>query len=330
MSDFKCKFCKKKFTSNAILKVHIKTAKYCLKLRGENSPTQYHCQYCDDFFTQNITLKKHLDLCLDHKNFLIEEKEKENVALRTYVKSLKKGIVRKEKLGTSLIEEKSKTEKYLSTIEKLQDEKVELSNLLDEKDQKIIELEKKLELGKGILMGYEKVKPPNVTTNNTIINQKLANLKVDNIRPLTQATIEEDVPKYTYDLFLKGENGIVQYVTNMTQLKLTDGTIEQNYACTDKSRNTFHRLMESKEWTQDGGARFINEVMNSLADVAEKHWETLFDNMRTATEIFEIDYHQNKIKKLRSFSCSFSNPNGNDREQAFKKIKAKMKDISSV
>ena len=317
-----CEYCGKTFRSKQNLKKHIESAKFCLELRGEEVTTKYTCEYCGKFFTQNCNLKTHLKSCAEHKKRIYIDSEIEQ--------EMEKYLRRIKLLRTDLTKEKLKVKKLaetqtelLSTIEKLQNDN-------NEKDQKIIELEKKLELGKGILMGYEKVKPPNVTTNNTIINQKLANLKVDNIRPLTQATIEEDVPKYTYDLFLKGENGIVQYVTNMTQLKLTDGTIEQNYACTDKSRNTFHRLMESKEWTQDGGARFINEVMNSLADVAEKHWETLFDNMRTATEIFEIDYHQNKIKKLRSFSCSFSNPNGNDREQAFKKIKAKMKDISSV
>jgi len=340
MKGLKCEFCNKNFTTISVLKVHTETAKYCLKLRGEPSPTQYKCEYCDDSFTQKITLKKHANLCLEHKNFLIVEKEKENEVLKTYVKSLKSCNDRKEKLTTLtetlLIEEKIKVKKLtdkrifdLATIEKLQNEKIELSNLIHEKDQKIIGLEKKLELGKGILIGYEKVKPPNVT-NNTIINQKLANLKVDNIRPLTQATIQEDIPKYTYELFLKGENGIVHYVTNMTQIKMIDGTIEQNYACTDKSRNTFHRLMESKEWTQDGGARFINEVMNSLANVAENHWKTFCDKMRVATDIFDVDYYHNKTNKLRNFMCSFSNPDSNYREQSFKKIKAKMKDISSV
>jgi hypothetical protein len=294
-----------------------------LSSRGEIITVKYDCEYCDKVFTQKSNLKTHLKSCVKYKKTTIVEKQSEivrlNEEIEKYIKRLK--LMRSELSNFKNLEEEKTNQ--LAIIEKLQIEN-------DEQAEKIVALEKMLEYGKGILDGYKVAKPPNVITNNNIINQKLAKLKVDNIRPLTRATILEDVPKYTYELFLKCESGLVEYMVNMTQLQLEDGTIEQNYACTDKSRNTFHRLMESKEWVHDGGARYINETMDSLANTAEVHYQTFFQKMRSNTDPGDDDYYRNKCEKLLKFRNSFLHPQSADREQSFKKIKIKMKYRASV
>lgn len=336
-----CEYCGKSFSKKQNLKNHVETAKYCAKLRGDIPTKKYICKFCDKSFTQKGHMDAHLKGCSEYKVYTASEKEKKlkelevgqlNNETEKYAKRLK--LVRldlaKEKARVKLLVEAEI--KRLAVQEKLQIELEQLQAENEEQKEKIIALEKNLEYGKGILTGYEKVKPPNVitTTNNTIVNQKLAALKVDNIKPLTQATIQEHTPNYTFELFLKGEAGIVEYITGMTQLQMEDGTIEQNYACTDKSRNTFHRLMESKVWTHDGGARYINQVIDSLAVIAEEHWQTLFHRMRTSTDPLDADYYQRKVSELMRFRCSFSDPHSTYREQSFKKIKAQMKNISSV
>lgn len=334
-----CEYCGKSFSKKQNLKNHVETAKYCAKLRGEIPPKNYICEFCCKSFTQKGHMDTHLKGCSEYKVYIASEKEKKskvleighlNTETEKYTKRLKllRLELTKEKTRVKLLVE---TEiKHLAAQEKLQIELEKLQAENEEKDEKIIELEKTLERGRGILIGYEKVKPANVTTNNTIVNQKLSKLKVDNIKPLTHATIQEHIPNYTFELFLKGEVGIVEYITGMTQLQMEDGTIEQNYACTDKSRNTFHRLMESKEWAHDGGARCITKVLNSLKDIVEEHWDNLVLKARTTTDPFDGDYYHNKLKELLGFRCSFANPNSSYREQSFKKIKAQMKHISSV
>jgi hypothetical protein len=208
-------------------------------------------------------------------------------------------------------------------------EKEKLKQEIIAKDKKISDLEKTIEFGKGVLVGYEKVKPPNVvTTNNTVVNQKLANLKVDNIRPLTIGTIIEDIPNYTFDMYMGAETGIVQFMKHLTQLEMEDGSIEINYACTDKSRSTFHRLMESKEWKHDGGSKFINDVFDNLAEKSIEHWDTLI-SLSKNPDILEQHYYTGKMVEMTSFQSSFTSK-GKHREEYFNKVKSKMKDVSSV
>lgn len=215
--------------------------------------------------------------------------------------------------------EKLKSDHVLE-VEKLKQEK-------DEKDKKIIELEKNIEYGKGVLIGYKQVKPPNVVTNNTIVNQKLASIKIDNIRPLTVATIIEDIPKYTFDMYMKAEDGIVEFMKGLTQLELEDGSIERNYACTDKSRNTFHKLIESREWTQDGGAQIINKVFDILSNKSEEHWSDLTELTKHHDQ-GERESYSRRRTILVPFHLSFTNKG--HREEYFNKVKNKLSYTSSV
>lgn len=65
MSNIRCEFCNKDFSSNGNLTTHKKTAKYCLKKRGvfSNSETNVECKYCLKPFTSTQSSKSHEEKC---------------------------------------------------------------------------------------------------------------------------------------------------------------------------------------------------------------------------------------------------------------------------
>jgi len=129
-------------------------------------------------------------------------------------------------------------------------------------------------------------------------------------------------------MYLRREDGIVQFLTNMTQLKLEDGTVEQNYACTDKSRSTFHRLLDSREWTLDGGAKLINEVFDILLPASDQHWQTLIAKSRTR-DVSDREYYAKKIEDTTSFHHAFGR-HTKDRKNSVNKIKGEIKHVLCV
>jgi len=130
-------------------------------------------------------------------------------------------------------------------------------------------------------------------------------------------------------MYLKQEDGLVQFLTNMTQLKLDDGTIEQNYACTDKSRSTFHRLLDSREWKLDGGSKLINDVFDILLPSADEHWETLKANSKMSRDLLDREYYAKKMMEMQKFHRAFGR-NTRERKDSVNKIKSDIRDILSI
>ena len=71
---FACQFCKKEYKTASNLKLHIKTAKFCLKIQEEKSPNNtsivknktkscHTCSFCKKDFTSKRRLDNHLILC---------------------------------------------------------------------------------------------------------------------------------------------------------------------------------------------------------------------------------------------------------------------------
>jgi len=359
MDKYKCEFCGKIFLKQSNLNTHVKTARYCLKLRNDDITNPLLCEFCNKEFFLKSSWLSHLKICrtkkaLENKEVLDEfenlkkhqklsnelelKYESDIIKLRSDGQNFEKIIldqsfvIQKCHQDYTFLLKKFQKENC-DLVEKCKQEKYDLSEKFHQeiklKDERIKELEKNIEFGKGVLVGYEKVKPPTVVTNhNTIVNQKLASVKKDKIRPATIETITEDINFYDFNMYLRREDGIVQFLTNMTQLKLEDGTIEQNYACTDKARSTFHRLLDSREWTLDGGAKLINEVFDILLPIADKHWKTLVGKTNTK-DTFDREYYAKKITETTSFHHAFGRQT-KDRKNSVNKIKCEIKHILSV
>ena len=69
-----CEYCKKNFKSLSSLNNHKITAKYCLKIQGNNIDN-YNCNFCNKNFSTKSVLKKHFISCKEKK---IEDQDKKD------------------------------------------------------------------------------------------------------------------------------------------------------------------------------------------------------------------------------------------------------------
>ena len=106
-----CQFCKKTFSSKSNLNNHIKTAKYCIKLRTNkvkktksNNSKKFECKFCSSTFATKQRLNYHNNICktkekleeqkvfyeklLTEKDKLIEEQKKKIEKLQNDMKEV--------------------------------------------------------------------------------------------------------------------------------------------------------------------------------------------------------------------------------------------------
>ena len=58
-----CTYCKNTFSTKTSLNNHQKTAKYCLKARGEDTKYKYKCDSCKMSFHKIYNLNRHIEMC---------------------------------------------------------------------------------------------------------------------------------------------------------------------------------------------------------------------------------------------------------------------------
>ena len=338
-----CKYCKKTFYSHGNLLNHTKTAKYCLKIQGVTFNTPHTCEFCDAQFTQKAALQTHLKSCEHAKN--VENSTKINT-LEEKVKILESKLVKLSKENRNLQSKNIQLSIKLKNIEAQKDAQnnrlatkvAEKNTKIAEQNDEIISLQKcvseKEGLTKGILIGIDKAKPQVVHNiggiTNNIVKQKLAAIPIGNIEPFTIDLVNRNIDKYDYKTFMQGSLGIVNYIKGITILEMTDGTIEKNYACTNRSRNTFHRLVEDKNWKQDGGARFIQEIFSTLSSTASEHMDTL------AGEIKALPVRSDRKRwlieeeaKLRDIETGLKKKDSKEREELFMQVKNQIKETNN-
>ena len=343
MESLTCEYCNKSFRSYRSVQVHKKTTKYCLKLRGINYDNSHTCEFCGAHFTQKSTLKSHFNSCPEAK---IAASQNDIEILENKIKKLEEKV-------TELSEEKvafaRKNNKLVIKIRSIESQNTQLTAKIAKKDilssqlnAKITEQNKEIVslrecvsekegVTKGILIGIEKAKPQvvNKITNN-IVKQKLAAIPIGNIEPFTIDLVNRNIDKYDYITFMQGSLGIVNYIKGITILEMTDGTIEKNYACTNRSRNTFHRLVEDKNWKQDGGARFIQEIFSALSNTASEHMDTLADEIKALPVRSDRKrWLVEEEAKLRDIETGLKKKDSKEREELFMQVKNQIKETNN-
>jgi hypothetical protein len=231
----------------------------------------FSCEYCDKTFARKFNLQRHLKVCSAKQ----ENDIKENI------KAIKK-THRKEtrELKDENLRTVKKTKELKLKVKELEKTIQEKNKELKEKDEEITELKVKCESGK--IEVYDKVCNKALdksTVTNTYIHPKLVNLPITTIQPLTTNYVKEQVNdgNYTFDHYLKGPDGLADFIYSITMCKNDDGETERNFVCTDPSRDSYHRLVETKEWRKDKGGKFIDVILDTLSPKADNYHKQLLD-----------------------------------------------------
>lgn len=252
-ATFTCEWCNKSFYNIYNLKVHVETAKYCLKLRGEKKTNDtFECEYCHDKFSIKSRFSKHMETC-SKLEIIRLKKEMDSVY--------------------SILKERD------ACVEKL-------NKHIEKQAAYMKDIEIKLAKGEAYMEGYKESKPQqNITNFNS--HHKIKNILTTTIPPLTINLVKENVRNnYTYELFCKGEQGLIDFIKEIT-IKKDANLIEQNYACTDPSRNDCHILThkDPDNWKKDFDSKFINKILDELVEPVEQYYERLRDSVGNITDI---------------------------------------------
>lgn len=229
ITPFKCKWCESYFYSEGNLTAHIKTAKFCLKIREDSLDIQeapkikFECEYCKAIFTQKIRLKSHILIC--DKRIMTEHNIELKKIKEDSTKEKNKLINELNKKNDDLINEfNKKTNELTNELNKEKDEFEKIELAYEKQTKYIRELERELSEKEGCIIGLSMARPKNYITNNTgntYINPKLANLPVDHIRPLNVETVREDLKLYTMQEFQTGLIGIISFIKKLIIMEIS-------------------------------------------------------------------------------------------------------------
>nr|QBK85808.1 MAG: hypothetical protein LCMAC101_04030 [Marseillevirus LCMAC101] len=305
-----CKYCDGEYSTKHSLLRHQQTNIKCLKLRNKEKITDT-CEYCKKEY---VHLVQHQKTCKE-KSFLLSHRKE--------MGKLQSKLDRKTEKFCTILEKDRTLEKenakLKTTVKKLEDEN---SSLKD----KISELE-------GVITGL-KTAPDKKTIYNTAIHPKLVNLPINNIRALTDEFIQERVDDgiLTYEKASRGYPGMLEIICELITHENDDGIVERNYVCTDVSRNSFHRLLESKKWRSDKGGRYLNNMLDTFQNVMEDHKNKAYENYeKTPHESFEweqVNWERKNISKLYSgVVCKEGN---GDREELINILRKEISKRASV
>jgi hypothetical protein len=316
-----CEFCEKVFTSKTNLQRHQKTVASCLKLQGKIL-TGHICDYCNGSYAEKSGLSRHLLSCKAKRDFDIKQNLK-NLKIKYNKKIFKLEDDHKNKAN----EWKKERKRFNLRLD-------ELEKIIKEKDNEITELKVKCEADQKEVYNKvcTKVLDKSTVTNNTntaYFHSKLVNLPITNIHPLTSDYVKEQVAdgNYTFDHYLKGENGLVDFIYSITMCENNNGAIERNYVCTDPSRDSYHRLVETKEWQKDKGGKFVDVILDTLSDKADDYHMKLFDERKVDDRNLskskkKLGYDPDYIYKLNTdMHSGIVQSDGKDRKILRQKIK---------
>jgi hypothetical protein len=174
--SYKCDTCKTTFKNKTNLNAHIKTAKYCIKLRENilSEEASLICNVCNSLFSTKFNLQKHFGTCSSHVGYM--------------------------KFKDLYIQSSAKNDLYEKQLEMLQKQLDDKEKQLTDKDDLIQGIRQDLQE-----LSMEAVKRPstiNNTNNNTnnILIASLAEWNPDEIiknveaSPMSEATFDEGLP----------------------------------------------------------------------------------------------------------------------------------------
>lgn len=238
MNSIVCQYCNKEFSSLNNLKIHKKTAKYCLeiqeKLIQDISQCINECEYCKKKFTTKYNLTTHLKTCKSKK----EKEKEENLTKIIHEKNNEKNIKFEEICKEFEVRIDQIKKNHIYEVNKLEEQ----NKYLNEQNKY---LKDELEYYKKKQDQYVKDainKPTNttVTTNNNY--QIQYNQMVENIEPFTKENLLKHVSELENNPpYLFSNNGDVKKTsidTNDNLGRHLSLKLESLAFATDPSRGT--------------------------------------------------------------------------------------------
>jgi hypothetical protein len=224
MSAYTCEFCRNEYSNQSTLKLHQRTAKFCLDLQKrmkddykeekEEEDSSIKCEYCNKTYTLKANLKLHLSTCKIRKEKLIEDdlNNKYKAELELY----------KEKYNQELISIKLN---FDTELEEIKNSKKEDQNEIFILKEKIKLLENQVKDYKDQLKEYidkydkitDKIieRPVNVYQDNRQNNSNNSNYHIQynklfsELTPLTDEYLKESISRIKVnDMIYTNDNAI--------------------------------------------------------------------------------------------------------------------------
>lgn len=318
---YMCEYCEKQLSTKSNLIQHQKTNKTCRKIRGINDDN-YECDYCGKTFSRTYTLDRHLCICSAKQKQESQEKyENLLIKFRNKKKEMKLKLKeQKEEYQGKLIHEKEKNKKLREENIRMKDE--------------IFRLNGKINKQEGINEGFRTAPDKKTIYNTAYVNPKLIDLPINNIPALTHEYMIEKINDgiLTYERATKGYRGLLEAICELITHENEDGIIERNYVCTDVSRNSFHRLLESKKWKSDKGGRYLNSMINTFRSVMEEHKDRAYEiyekTLHDSFDWGQVDWERKNVALL--YSGVVCNEGAGDREELVNVLRKEISKRASV
>lgn len=204
--SIQCEYCKQNYTNISTLKLHQKSAKFCLEIQKKlnNSITiqEFSCEYCFKKFTLKQSLQDHLNTCKKLKEIKTETETQEK--LKAKVKNTKQYLKSKYENEIELLKRENErltkicqslTDKF--TIQEINYKKLEKQ--LEDKEQYIHEITKSLISNNNINLS----KPnQNLSNSNNITTNNINNTNSYTINVYSQSELNNHILKLA-DQYIK-------------------------------------------------------------------------------------------------------------------------------
>jgi hypothetical protein len=244
----KCEYCSAELSSTQSLKIHQKSAKYCIKKQkqlGLGVKIEYLICDCNKKFTVNRNYKEHIYKC--------KIKTKKNIDII----SLQNNLEDKDKII------KAKNDEIVSLKTQLDICKAELKvyKSLSEKSRECIE---------------NIAKQPKTTKINTTKINNNNNLNLMTPLDMSSETFSQKIKDhFTEDYFMEGQRGVARFAVDRL-LKDDDGKLQ--YVCTDPSRHIYKFKTKDGDVDRDVKAQKLTKVIWS--DLVKKSHDITSDGMK--------------------------------------------------
>ena len=214
-----CEYCNHVLSTLSSLKLHQKTAKYCLAKQNKISE-EYPCSFCNTSFTLKSSLHKHLRICksnnpvIQEQLELLDEKSCELEQIKNKL-SVKDRLIKKNRFEfEKMISDK---DKKLSERDLLISEQKIIIKELQEQYKSHIEMQNKDLQNRIQSMAEKAIDKPSSSTVN-----------INNLLPITNEHLEDQVQFLTKEHVSHGAVGYAKYALEYP--------LKDRLVCTDTSR----------------------------------------------------------------------------------------------